>query len=188
MVPIKLNSLRKIKKSLIALGYKVDIAKPKIHNDHILRFQKDYNNCSNKLVNIVKIKESGELNKETIKAIGIAINFSYKIADKRKTSPNKVWHNLCGKFHKKRKYADATSSENKHSHNGKEDEHCNYLEIMKNGVCKLRNTNDDSALRADVLDFEKRGGAMFAVVILPPQDGLESGSEEKIICPCILHK
>jgi len=162
------------------LGYTVSSSRSKISKRIVVQFQKDYNKCSCKFNKWGHIEINGQLNKETLNAVEIALRWTKKQAKKEGLPEPVTWQNLCKKIGDGRGYSatDKEKSEEK-------EKATNYIEVLPNGQAKLRNIYNDRALRADILDFEKHGPVIMAVAILPPQADLPNGKNNPITCPCV---
>lgn len=179
------NTDRAVKTALRRLGYGVSPTVD-IPGSTILRFQHDYNKCADRFGKWGKTDTTSMLDKHTLNAIETALRWSEKSEKRHGTPSANSWQSLCKNLDhlgcgKSRRYSAAPAPDLEVS-----PDETRYVEILPNGNGKLRSTASDRALRANVMDYERHGDVIFAVVVLPPQDGLPGGRDKPFKCPCVL--
>jgi len=166
---------RSIRRAFIILGYSVNHSSLKVPKSSVLKFQKDYNIASQKNSSMGALKADGVIGKDTLNALEVAIRISKKNSQSNNLSIGKSWQVICGSI-KPRKYAKSDDIDYSKT---------NFVEVGKNGTGKLRSCITDKSLRCTVVDFERHGDVVFAVVEVPPQKDLAAGCLSKITCPCV---
>lgn len=177
---------RSVKNAFRRIGYGVSPA-IKVPSSTITQFQHDYNKCGDKFGRWGKIDVTSKLDKHTLNALEIAVRWSVKRENRDGVPAARSWQGLCRNLKHLSCNEDQSRSYSATEAEGLEisPDETRYIEILPNGNGKLRNLHSDHALRANILDFEHHGPVIFAVAILPPQDGLPGGREEPFSCPCV---
>lgn len=176
---------RSVGRGLKMLGYRVNINED-VDSSLITQFQNDYNLCSKKFEQWGEIGVSGAMDIPTLNGLEHAIRWAKKIENVKGIPAASAWRSFCACFqsHGKRYAAVAEGA----SEASEPDTATNFIEVLPDGNGKLRNIYNDSALRAEILDFEKHGPIVFAVAILPPQAELPGGRMEPFACPCLIRR
>ena len=71
---------RAVRRAFRILGYAVSASHLKVSKRVVVQFQKDYDKCSHKFSKWGEIEINGQLNKETLNAIEIALRWTKKQA------------------------------------------------------------------------------------------------------------
>lgn len=178
------RSERAVRRGFMMIGYAVNTSAHKVPEGTVLQFQKDYNRCSDRFGQWGKVDESGRLDKPTLNALEHAIRWSKKRENKDGTPSARSWQSLCHAAP-----GDSCGGERRIIASRIEEPEVyetRYIEVTSNGIAKLRDTETDMSLRAEVVDFERDGNVVFAIVKIPPQADLPGGREEPFRCPCVL--
>ena len=177
------RSDRAIRRGFMRIGYPVNTGLHKVPKSTVTQFQRDYNKCSDRFGQWGKVKENGALDIPTLNALEHAIRWSKRREDKEGVPSARSWQSLChdapgdscgGKKAIASRIMESDAYETR------------YVEVTAQGTAKLRDTETDLALRAEVVDFERDGNVVFAIVKIPPQSDLPGGREEPFRCPCVL--
>lgn len=178
------RSERAVRRGFMMIGYPVNTGDHRVPKGTVLQFQRDYNKCSERFGQWGKVVENSSLDIPTLNALEHAIRWSKKRENKDGTPTARSWQSLChaapGDSCGGERRIIASRTEKPTSYETR------YIEVSPQGTAKLRDTNTDLALRADVLDFERDGNVVFAIVKIPPQADLPGGREEPFRCPCVL--
>jgi hypothetical protein len=181
------KSDRAVRRGFRILGYGVSNRDHKVPSKTVHRFQLNYNKCADRFGHWGKLNVTGKLSKETLNALEHAIRWSKKLENTQGVPSARSWQSLCGNqwnvypsngSAKTRAYAQAEGD-------APEARGTNFVEVMSDGVGKLRNIHTDHALRCNIIAFERYGDTAFAVVEIPPQADLPGGRPDQITCPCI---
>jgi len=186
------RSVRSIRRGLSMLGYPASSCDQEISGDMIRKFQNDYNRCSKKFGHWGTIEASSEMDVPTLNGLEHAIRWAKKIEKTKGLPTASAWRFFCNLYMAPGERTYSATGET--LENGPtvaaqpEVAESNFVEVLPNGNGKLRNIYNDDALRANIVDFEKHGSTVFAVVILPPQDGLPGGRMDPFACPCLIRR
>lgn len=188
------SSNHAVKNAFRRIGYGVSRRDVKVPRATIIQFQRDYNKCADRFGHWGQIDETGKLDRETLNGLEIAVRWSVKRENRDGTPAARSWQGLCRNLSHIQceedcgdRRGDSTSRRYANANKSVEidDSPKHYIEVLPNGVGKLRNMHNDHALRANILDFEKHGPVIFAVAVLPPQADLPKGRKDPIKCPCV---
>lgn len=178
------RSDRAVRRGFMRVGYPVNTGAHKVPKETIRQFQKDYNKCSDRFGQWGKVKENGSLDIPTLNALEHAIRWSLKRENKDGTPSARSWQSLCHSAP-----GDSCGGEKRIIASRIEEPdvyETRFIEVTSQGTAKLRDTETDLSLRAEVVDFERDGNVVFAIVKIPPQADLPGGREEPFRCPCVL--
>lgn len=179
---VMFRSERAIRRGFMMIGYAVNTGAHKVPEKTVLQFQKDFNKCSDRFGQWGKVAESGRLDIPTLNALEHAIRWSKKRENRDGTPSARSWQSLCH-------VAPGDSCGGKviaSRIDEPEAYETRYIEVTPQGSAKLRDTETDMSLRAEVVRFERDGNVVFAIVKIPPQADLPGGREEPFRCPCVL--
>lgn len=180
---------RSVARAIRMLGYAV---RPdhKTPEETVKKFQHDYNHCSKRFGEWGEVAVNGRIDTATLNALEHAVRWSKKRENRSGTPSARFWRALCSDRRPDcldsegygRMYAETEQKEKV------EPQESSFVEVQPNGSAKLRNLHTDDALRCDVLDFERQGDVVFAIVKLPPQADLPNGRSEPLCCPCTIRR
>jgi hypothetical protein len=156
----------------------VSMCEHKVDRKTVVKFQGSYNRCAKKFGKWGEVDVNGRLDNDTLNALEMALRWTKRRENKDGTPSAVVWQSLC---------KDLAAADHGRRTSDMSERGTNYVEVMPNGMAKLRNIHNDHALRANVLEFEKHGPVVFAKVEIPPQGGLPKGRAE-ICCPCVFSR
>jgi len=181
------SSERAVRRGFMMLGYGINTRLHEVPKSTVRKFQRDYNKCADRFGQWGKVDENGDLDKPTLNALEHGIRWSKKRENKEGIPTARSWQSLC---------RDATSDScgecgedgrakiPKRKESSRFDNQ--YIEVTPQGIAKLRSIDTDIALRAEVIDFERDGNVVFAIVKIPPQADLPGGRDKPFRCPCVL--
>jgi len=150
---------RSVRRALLRLGYKVNLANVKAPAGIIRRFQKDYNICSIKrhpAWGVLKIDSVPGAH--TLNALEIALSFALKNSAKQGVTSNDFWQKLCRKLRPKKAQKPGPVGKGRQ-----------YVLLVSKGIGRLKRPGKD--LRVRVEDLARKGSLLFARVTIPNQDG-----------------
>ena len=186
------KSDRAVKNAFKRIGYGISNRNIKAPASTVKQFQKDYNKCADRFGHWGQIDVTAKLDKPTLNGLEIAVRWSVKRENRDGVPAARSWQGLCRNLSGLACHDDRSADLSKSrvysaSEGGPQIDETpkNFIEVLSNGVGKLRNMHNDHALRANILDFEKHGPVIFAVAILPPQADLPKGRKDPIKCPCV---
>lgn len=174
------KSRRAVRRGFKILGYAINPHDHEVPSQTIRQFQRDYNKCSDRFNQWGNVEVGGSLDIDTLNALEHAVRWSRKRENSEGIPSARFWQSLCAdlrpELNYKRAYAQTEPVKEKET---------NFVEVLPNGIGKLRNIYTDDALRCNILAFERHGDVIFAIVEVPPQGDLPNGRDEQINCPCI---
>ncbi len=180
------KSDRAVRRAFMILGYGINRCVHKVPRETVEQFQKDFNVCGQRFSQWGSVTVNGALDKPTLNALEHAVRWS-KRRESRDGMPSATsWQSLCrdrrtpecgecdehGRPIIRRKNTNRTETK--------------FVEVTAQGTAKLRDMNSDVSLRAELIDFERDGDVVFAVVKIPPQADLSGGRDKPFRCPCVL--
>jgi len=185
------RSDRAVRRGFMMLGYAVNTCMHQVPKSTVRQFQRDYNKCSRRFGQWGQVELNGALDKPTLNALEVAIRWSKKRETREGIPSARSWQSLCqdrshkscgecgpdGKIRAPRVVAPKPQPDER-----------NYIEITNQGMAKVREIGTDTALRAEVMGFEREGDTVFAIVKIPPQADLPSGRDEPFRCPCVISR
>jgi hypothetical protein len=181
------KSERAIRRAFMMLGYGINKALHRVPKATIKRFQRDYNKCGRRFGQWGSVEVSGLIDEDTLNALEVAVRWSKKRERREGIPTARSWRSLCHDSSNE-SCGECGNGERINLSKVQKPRHMEtrYVEVSPDGVAKMRDIDSDVSLRAEVIDFERDGNVVFAIVKIPPQADLPGGREEPFRCPCVL--